>query len=111
MSNIGDYFFICKEEELEESEGQRFYVNDTEVAMFKVNGKIYAVSNICPHQQSSKIYEGFVENNCVVCPLHGWTFNLSDGKLHSGSRGLDTYPVKIVEGKIYAKVISKELNW
>lgn len=111
MENIDDYFFICNENDLKDSEGKRFYVNDTDIAIFKVETKIYVVSNVCPHQQASKIYEGFVENNCVVCPLHGWTFSLETGKLHSGSNGLDAYPVKIVEGKIYAKVTSKELNW
>lgn len=111
MIDLEGYYFICAEKDLKDSEGKRFYINDTDVAIFKVEGKIYAVSNVCPHQQASRIYEGFVENNCVVCPLHGWTFSLETGKLHSGSNGLDTYPVKIIEGKIYAKVVRKELNW
>ena len=111
MSNLEGYFFICVENELKGSEGQRFYVNDTDVAMFKVEGNIYALSNICPHQQASKIYEGFIEDNCVVCPLHGWTFSLETGNLHNGRRGLDTFPVKIEDGKIYAKVFSKKQTW
>lgn len=111
MSELKEYSFVCIEEDLKESEGQRFYVNDTDVAMFKVEGRIYAVSNICPHQQASKIYKGFIENRCVVCPLHGWTFSLETGKLHNGSRGLDSYPIKIIDGKVYAKVFTKELNW
>lgn len=111
MTNLDDYYYVCDENILSELEGKRFIVNDTDVAIFKVEGKIYAVSNVCPHQHASKMYEGFVENNCVVCPLHGWTFSLETGNLHSGSRGLDTYPVKIVDGKLYAKVFSKELKW
>ena len=111
MSNLNGYVYICEEKMLKDSEGQRFYVNDTDIALFKVDGNVFAVSNVCPHQHASKMYEGFVENNCVICPLHGWTFSLETGNLHSGSRGLDTYPVKIVDGKIYAKVISKELDW
>jgi len=111
MDIINGYNFICDENILKESVGQRFYINDTDVAVFKVNGEIFAVSNVCPHQQATKIYEGFIENNCVVCPLHGWTFNLKNGKLHNGSRGLDTYEVKILDGKVYAKIKTKELNW
>ena len=111
MENIEDYFFICEENILKDSEGKRFYVNDTDIAIFKVKNKIYAVSNVCPHQQASKIFEGFVENNCVVCPLHGWTFSLKTGELHNGSNGLDMYPIKNIDGKIYAKVVGKELNW
>lgn len=111
MGNSNDYFFICDYDTLKENEGQRFYINDTDIAVFKVEGEIFAVSNICPHQQASKIYEGFVENKCVVCPLHGWTFNLSDGKLHNGSKGLDTYDVKIEDRKVFGKIKSKTLNW
>ena len=111
MTDLIDFYFICEEKYLKEGEGQRFYINDTDVALFKVEGRIYALSNICPHQHASKMYEGFIENNCIVCPLHGWTFNLETGNLHSGSKGLETYPVKIVEGNIYAKVESRELNW
>jgi NAD(P)H-dependent nitrite reductase small subunit len=111
MIDFEGFYLICSENDLKDSQGKRFYINDTDIAIFKVGDKIYAVSNVCPHQQASKIYEGFVENNCVVCPLHGWTFNLKTGNLHSGSKGLDTYPTKIVDGKIYAKVVKKELNW
>ena len=111
MIDLEGFYFICDENDLKASEGKRFYINDTDVAIFKVKGKIYAVSNVCPHQQASRIYEGFVENNCVVCPLHGWTFSLETGNLHSGSRGLDTYPIKIIDGKIFAKVVKKQLNW
>jgi len=111
MEETDNYNFICKESDLKELEGQRFYVNDTDIAVFKVEGKIHVVSNLCPHQHTPNIYEGFIENNCVVCPLHGWTFKLDTGKLHSGGRGLETYPIKIIDGNIYAKVVFKELNW
>ena len=38
------------------------------------------MSNICPHQQTRLIYDGFVEDEFVVCPAHGWKFNLGTGK-------------------------------
>lgn len=106
-----DFYFVCNENELTDSVGRQFYLNDTEIAVFKVGSKIFAVSNICPHQHTSSIYDGIIENECVVCPLHGWTFNLKNGNLHSGSRGLDTYPVKIIDGKIFAKIKEKKFNW
>ena len=111
MKSDEEYIFVCNENELQESVGKRFYLNDTDIAIFKIENKIFAVSNVCPHQQATKIYEGFIENECVVCPLHGWKFKLKDGKLESGGRGLATYPIKILESKIFAKVIAKELNW
>ncbi len=111
MSELENYSFICKTSELKDSKGKRFIINNTDIAVFKVNGKIYVVSNICPHQHASNIYEGFVEDECVVCPLHGWTFRLETGNLTGGSRGLDTYPVKIIDDKIFAFVKEKKFNW
>jgi NAD(P)H-dependent nitrite reductase small subunit len=111
MENMENFKFVCDVDKLSDSEGKRFLINDVDIAVFKINEEIFAVSNICPHQQASMIHEGFVENGCVVCPLHGWTFNLKSGNLHSGSKGLDIYPIKIVDGKIYAKVVAKEINW
>lgn len=111
MKSVQDYFFICSEDELTETEGKRFYLNDTDIAIFKVNGKIFAVSNVCPHQHAAKIFEGFIEDECVVCPLHGWKFDLKNGKLPNGRRGLESYQIKITNRKIYALVIPKKLNW
>ena len=103
--------YICKLEDLTENVGRKFIVNDFEIAVFKVNDEIFAVSNICPHQQSRLIYDGFVEDEFVVCPAHGWKFNLRTGKKDSGSNGLQVYPVEVVDGKVYVKVMHKALKW
>ena len=102
---------ICSVHDIEEDAGKRFIINETEIAVFKSNGNIFAVSNICPHQQTALIYDGFIEEGCVVCPAHGWKFDLRTGNKKSGSRGLDSYEVKIVDEIIYVKVVPKKFNW
>ena len=103
--------YLCRVNELNENSGRRFIVNDVEFAVFKINSEVLAVSNICPHQQSHLIYDGFIEDEFVVCPAHGWKFNLRTGKKDSGSHGVDSYPIKIVDSKVYVKVTPKELRW
>ncbi len=98
---------ICSIKNLRESVGRRFIVNDTEIAVFLINNKIYALSNICPHQHSALIYDGFIEDEYVVCPAHGWMFNLKTGKTPGGSKGLNTYETKIIEEQVYVKVPEK----
>jgi nitrite reductase/ring-hydroxylating ferredoxin subunit len=102
---------LCRFDELKEGEGRRFIVNETEVAVFKIRNKIYALSNVCPHQHTALIYDGFLEDEFVVCPAHGWKFNLNTGKQPKGERGLDSFPVMIIEDEVYVKVYKKELNW
>lgn len=102
---------ICKLSSLREKEGLRFIVDDVDVAVFLVNGKVHALSNICPHQHSALIYDGFIEDDCVVCPAHGWKFQLNTGNQPGNRRGLDTFEVDIIDEHVYVKVKKKELNW
>ena len=102
---------ICKVGKLEEKVGRRFIVNDIEVAVFKISNEIFALSNVCPHQQTRLIYDGFIEDEFVVCPAHGWKFNLRTGRKDSGSNGLQVYPVKVVDDKVFVKVKPKEVRW
>lgn len=109
--SLNDYTKLCRLDELKEKAGKRFLVDDVEIALFKVDGEIYALGNICPHQHSTLIYDGFIEDNCVVCPLHGWKFKLKDGKMPSGTTGLSSYKTKSYKGEVFVKIIKKEVNW
>ena len=102
---------VCHINDLSESTGKRFIINNTEIALFKVKDEIFALNNICPHQHTALIYDGFIEDGCVVCPAHGWKFNLKTGKKPSGSSGLDSYEVKIEQGVVFVKVNPKEFRW
>lgn len=102
---------ICRLNELKNGIGKRFIIDETEVALFNINNEIFALSNVCPHQHTALIYDGFIEDEFVVCPAHGWKFNLKTGKQPTGQNGLDSFPVKIVDEEVYVKVFKKELKW
>jgi len=106
-----DFVFICPVTDLQEKIGRKFIVNDIEIAVFRINDEVFALNNICPHQQTHLIYDGFIEEEFVVCPAHGWKFNLRTGKKDSGSNGLQVYTVEVVDDKVYVKVLPKELRW
>jgi nitrite reductase/ring-hydroxylating ferredoxin subunit len=105
------YTKVCRVSELKENQGKRFLINDVDLAVFKVNDEIFVLGNVCPHQHTTIIYDGIIEDGCVVCPAHGWMFNLKTGKQPTGARGLDTFPVKIMNDEVYAIVKAKELKW
>ncbi|MBK7630820.1 MAG: nitrite reductase (NAD(P)H) small subunit [Ignavibacteriales bacterium] len=105
------YTRVCTVSELTENKGKRFLVNDVDIAVFNVNGEVFILNNNCPHQHTSVIYDGFIESDCVVCPAHGWMFNLKTGKQPTGAIGLDSYPVKIINDVVYAIIKAKELKW
>ncbi|MFC2103364.1 Rieske (2Fe-2S) protein [Bacteroidota bacterium] len=113
MNNKKDdvFTFVCNLSDLKNDIGKRFIIDETDIAVFKSGNKIYALNNVCPHQHTALIYDGFVEDGCVICPAHGWKFNLHDGRKPGGSRGLDSYEVKLIDDDVYVQVISKDLNW
>ena len=106
-----EYNKICKLSELTENQGKRFIINDVEIAVFKIKTEVFVLSNICPHQHTALIYDGFIEDGCVVCPAHGWMFNLRTGKQPTGASGLKSFPVKIINNEVYSLVQKKELKW
>ena len=77
---------ICSIDDLENKVGRRFIVNDIEVAVFKINNEIFALSNVCPHQQTRLIYDGFIEDEFVVCPAQAHPRGRADRKSGPGFR-------------------------
>jgi nitrite reductase/ring-hydroxylating ferredoxin subunit len=53
-------------------------VGSEEIAVFKKAGRLCALQNICPHQ-GGQLARGWIENDAVVCPLHGYKFDLQTG--------------------------------
>ncbi|MGE5436548.1 MAG: nitrite reductase small subunit NirD [Syntrophothermus sp.] len=106
------YFKICKVTDLPEKSGRRFFIDDVDIAIFKIDGEIFAVNNVCPHQHAAIIYDGFIEDKHIVCPSHGWMFNLETGKMKLGNGGcLDVHKTKVENGEVFVKPIKKELKW
>ena len=48
------------------------------VALFRRGDEVMAIGNECPHQAGS-LGDGWLEGDIVVCPLHGWEFDLRSG--------------------------------
>ena len=102
---------VCNLSELKEKIGKQIFADDVEIALFKVEGEVYALSNICPHQQTHLIYEGLIEDCKVICPVHGWEFELKTGNLAQNRRGLQSYEVKIIDNEVFVKILDRRLNW
>ncbi len=110
MNNNG-YKKLCSVSDLKENSGRRFIIDNTDIALFKIDGEIYAVSNICSHQHTALIYTGFVEDKCVVCPAHGWKFDLKTGNLPKGRRGINTFETKVENDTVYVLIENGNMAW
>lgn len=60
-------------------EGRVFHADGAEVAVFRDrSGEIYATGAECPHR-GGPLADGLVGNHSVICPLHGFVFDLRTG--------------------------------
>ncbi|QIW23964.1 aromatic ring-hydroxylating dioxygenase subunit alpha [Sulfolobus sp. S-194] len=50
-----------------------------DIVIIRKNGKLYGLSNRCPHRLA-KLSKGKIIEDEIQCPYHGWRFNL-EGKL------------------------------
>lgn len=53
-------------------------INDTPVALTRLNGVVYAFGDVCTHDDGP-LADGDIADMCVVCPRHGATFDLRTG--------------------------------
>ena len=65
-------------DDLQEGTRKALTMNGTEVAVFRCGNQLYALQNRCPHADGS-LADGTVEGDEVICPLHGYRFNIRTG--------------------------------
>lgn len=72
-----------------------------QIAVFQVNGDIFAVDNRCPHE-GYPLAQGTVDDQCVLtCNWHNWKFRLPDGQCVVGGDNVRSYPVKQEDGHVW----------
>lgn len=50
------------------------------IAIFNAgNGQVHATSPLCPHEDGP-LADGWLEDGAVVCPWHGFDFDLASGE-------------------------------
>ncbi|MBE9040861.1 ferric reductase-like transmembrane domain-containing protein [Oscillatoriales cyanobacterium LEGE 11467] len=59
--------------EIPESRAKIVTIASERVAIFKYDGKISAVSNVCQHQ-NGPLGEGKIVDGCITCPWHGYQY-------------------------------------
>ncbi|WP_336514933.1 Rieske (2Fe-2S) protein [Pollutibacter soli] len=85
------------------------HVNSKSVCLAKYNDKIFAFPAKCPHA-GGYLSNGYIDvQGNIVCPLHRYKFNMTNGRNVSGEGYyLKIYPVEIRADGIY---IGFEKGW
>ena len=101
---MSEFVNVARLSELSERQSKFIRIEDEEIALFKVDGKFYAINNVCAHQHFSMLHQGELNGLEVTCPMHGWTYSIETGKATSGSGCVKTYRVKIIGESVFIEV-------
>lgn len=86
----------AKKKDLKDGEMKRVSIEDTDVLLSQIDGKIYAVGARCPHY-GANLEMGILSGDRIVCPWHHACFNAKTGDLEEppASDALPRFEVKI----------------
>ncbi|MBI2504788.1 MAG: Rieske 2Fe-2S domain-containing protein [Candidatus Latescibacteria bacterium] len=91
---------VLRAEEVLEGEAKVVGVGEKQLAVFNVGGEFLATANTCLHQ-GGYLGDGFLDGEVVICPRHGWQFNVRSGAcLTRSGKAVRTYEVRVREGQV-----------
>jgi methionine sulfoxide reductase heme-binding subunit len=91
---------VCGVDDLFDRRGRTVCLSGERVAVFRYDGKISAVSNVCKHQ-NGPLGEGKVIGGCIVCPWHGYEYEPASGRAPAPfTERLSTFSVKVLAGRV-----------
>lgn len=92
---MAEFVKAAKASEIQPGSGSVVSVGGKDRALFNVDGTFYCIDNTCVHR-GGPIGEGFVQESVVVCPWHGWQYDITTGKCKTNpSASLARYEVKV----------------
>ncbi len=94
------YVHACSINEIPEKRARIVCLSGERVALFKYDGKISAVSNVCQHQ-NGPLGEGKIVDGCITCPWHGYQYLPETGASPPPFvEKVPTFNVRVIEGRV-----------
>jgi nitrite reductase/ring-hydroxylating ferredoxin subunit len=98
---------LCKLEEVVEGELRAFSIAGLTwpVIATVLEGEIVATAGVCPHEDVA-LDDGELCEGRVVCPGHGYAFDLRSGRCqHDGALMLRCYRVTVAAGEVWIDLV------
>ncbi|MGK7875158.1 MAG: Rieske 2Fe-2S domain-containing protein [Xenococcaceae cyanobacterium] len=108
---LKNFWYVSEHSSAITNKPKRITMLGQEFVLYRdTKGQVAALSNLCPHRGGA-LSDGWVEDDCICCPYHGWKYQ-SDGaciEIPSNQPGatipkqarVDAYPVQEKYGWIW----------
>ena len=101
---IANWIEVAAREDIPEDDVIGIEVDGKSLALYSVEGQVYATDNICTHGHA-QLCDGFLEGHEIECPLHQGRFDIRNGKAMCAplTQDIKTYPIRIEAGRVYVE--------
>jgi naphthalene 1,2-dioxygenase ferredoxin component len=98
---------VTKRQSVKPGEVLGVTVGEHEIALYNVDGSLYATDNVCTHAYA-QLDQGVLDGDVIECPLHGGQFDVKTGKglCEPITEDLKVYQVRVVGDDVQLWVTS-----
>ena len=101
---MSDWIKVAGEGELAPGQWRRVDADGTQIVVFNLSGRYYAIEDVCTHD-GGQLTGGTVEGEEIVCPRHGARFSIKTGAALTAPAYEPTasFPVRVENGEIQVR--------
>ena len=86
---------VARMDELPPGQSKLVTAHNRTIAVFNVEGKLYAIHNSCPHE-GGPLIEGRLKGHVIACPWHDLAFDIRNGQgTDGGGYCVGSYDVRV----------------
>jgi len=105
MAGDGNWVSVAKLDSIKPGDVVGVTLGEREIALYNIDGAIYATDNLCTHA-FALLSQGWLDGDCIECPLHGGRFEVKTGKALGApvTKDIDVFPVKLEGDDVLVKL-------
>ena len=102
---MAEFIKVAVTGDIPPNQGKQVEVREKKIALFKLEGKYYAIDNTCPHR-GGPLSEGELQGDEITCPWHGAKFKVTSGDVLSppASQGVKCFPVRVTGNDLEVEI-------
>lgn len=89
--------FLLKREELAAGQMRKVENEGCPLAVFNIEGRFYATSDVCTHATASLTDGEIVDGDLIACPLHDGQFHIPTGQAVTFPCTVDIRTYRVIE--------------
>ncbi|MBI3635787.1 MAG: Rieske 2Fe-2S domain-containing protein [Candidatus Rokubacteria bacterium] len=100
MARVG----VAKVQDVVDGQGLLVDANGRQLALFRVEGRYYAIDNACPHR-GGPLADGDLDGTVVMCPWHAWRWDVTTGaNVNNPAVSVACFPVSVEGERLLVEV-------